>query len=335
MQQLCFHLDQFKDRLPKKPYCSDNLDYGLMIRPKEISLKYRYIQPNSPYYLHYLVFDLDYESSLSEILYGLVGVPLPNLVVANPNNGRSHILFQLKTPIYTTDASRQKPILYANAIRHKLGELFNADPAYVSLVSKNPVSNYWKTTCLREKPYTLNELARNLDLTWKDVNREIQQDEAIGLGRNCFVFNTARHWAYKEIRKYRGSTYASWLDCVIQHCIGLNQGLTNPMTFGEVKGIAKSIARYCWKKDTYCYQEFIDRQSRKGKLGGIKGGVVRSAKYQPLRIKAKELHLKGLSCRKIANELKVSKSVVASWIKCPSEPKSDISSLGTALNLFS
>ena len=93
MQQLYFHLDQFKDRLPKKPYCSDNLDYGLMIRPKEISLKYKYIQPNSPYYLHYLVFDLDYESSLSEILYGLVGIPLPNLLVANPNNGRSHILF--------------------------------------------------------------------------------------------------------------------------------------------------------------------------------------------------------------------------------------------------
>ena len=98
------------------------------------------------------------------------------------------------------------------------------------------------------------------------------------------------------------------------------------MNFGEVKGIAKSILLYCWKKDAYCYQEFIDRQSRKGKLGGIKGGVVRSAKYQPLRVKAKELHLQGLSCRKIANELKVSKSVVASWIKCPSEPKSDISS---------
>ena len=65
MQQLSFLLDQFQDRLPKKPYCSDNLDYGLIIRPKEISLKYKYIQPNSPYYLHYLVFDLDYESSLS------------------------------------------------------------------------------------------------------------------------------------------------------------------------------------------------------------------------------------------------------------------------------
>ncbi len=40
------------------------------------------------------------------------------------------------------------------------------------------------------------------------------------------------------------------------------------MQYNEIKGIAKSISRYCWKKDAYCYQEFIDRQSRKGALGG-------------------------------------------------------------------
>ncbi len=270
MEQLSFLLDQFQDRLPRKPYCTNDLDFGLIIRPKEVSLKYKYIQPNSPYYLHYLIFDLDYDASLAEILYDLVGIPLPNLLVANPENGRSHILFQLKVPIYTTDASRQKPILYANAIQQKLLELFKADPAYVGLVAKNPFSDSWKTYCLRDKPYSLNELAKNLELSWKDANKEIKQDDAIGLGRNCFVFHTARHWAYKEVRQYRGSTYTAWLDCVVKHCSGLNQGLNQPMTHGEVKGIAKSIARYCWKKDAYCYQEFIDRQSRKGTVGGKK-----------------------------------------------------------------
>ena len=48
----------------------------------------------------------------------------------------------------------------------------------------------------------------------------------------------------------------------------MNQGLIAPMQYNELKGIAKSISRYCWKKDAYCYQEFIDRQTRKGKLGG-------------------------------------------------------------------
>lgn len=54
----------------------------------------------------------------------------------------------------------------------------------------------------------------------------------------------------------------------MDHCLKLNEGITKPMQYNEIKGIAKSISRYCWKKDAYCYQEFIDRQSRKGALGG-------------------------------------------------------------------
>ena len=114
----------------------------------------------------------------------------------------------------------------------------------------------------------MNELANKLEINWKEANQPIQQDEAVGLGRNCYVFHTARFWAYKEIRKFRGSTYNAWFECVLKHCERLNRGLTAPMQYNELKGIAKSISRYCWKKDAYCYQEFIDRQTRKGKLGG-------------------------------------------------------------------
>lgn len=57
---------------------------------------------------------------------------------------------------------------------------------------------------------------------------------------------------------------------MIAHCTSLNEGLPEPMTFNEVKGIARSISRYCWRKDGYYYQEFIDRQSRKGAIGGKK-----------------------------------------------------------------
>ena len=57
---------------------------------------------------------------------------------------------------------------------------------------------------------------------------------------------------------------------MIDHCLKLNKGITEPMQYNEVKCIAKSISRYCWKKDAYYYQEFIDRQSRKGAIGGKK-----------------------------------------------------------------
>ena len=128
---------------------------------------------------------------------------------------------------------------------------------------------------LEKKPYTLTELSSKLDIDWQEAKKTPQQHEAIGLGRNCYIFHTARHWAYVEIRKYRGKTYNIWLQAVIDHCLKLNEGITEPMQYNEIKGIAKSISRYCWKKDAYYYQEFIDRQSRKGKLGGVKSGEVR------------------------------------------------------------
>ena len=57
---------------------------------------------------------------------------------------------------------------------------------------------------------------------------------------------------------------------MIKHCLSVNEAFLEPLPYSEVKATAKSIATYCWKKDAYCYQEFIDRQSRKGTLGGKK-----------------------------------------------------------------
>ena len=61
----------FIGNLPTKPYCTDDLSTGLKIRPRDTALAFKYIQPNSPFYQHYFVLDLDYESAMSEILYSL------------------------------------------------------------------------------------------------------------------------------------------------------------------------------------------------------------------------------------------------------------------------
>lgn len=268
--QLSLALDSFQETLPKKPYCTNDLSQGLLIRPKEMAIKFKYLQPDHPYYQNYLILDLDYESSLIEILYSMVGVPLPNLLVENKENGRSHIFFNLKTPIYKTNASKLKPIIYANAILKRLQALFNADVGYSGLIAKNPLNQHWIAHTLRSTPYSLNELADKLEIDWKEANKPVKQSDAIGLGRNCYIFHTARFWAYKAVREFRGKTYNQWLQTVIDHCLKLNEGITEPMQYGEIKGISKSIARYCWKRDGYAYQEFIDRQRRKGALGGKK-----------------------------------------------------------------
>lgn len=266
-------LEHLTENLPKKPWCTDLKGTGLLVRPKEIAIKYKYIQLNSPYYQKYIILDLDYEHSLAEILFNRVGIPLPNFVTANFVGGRSHIVFELEEPIYKTDASRLKVIEFAHAIIQRLQELFDADVAYSGTITKNPASLNWRVTELRKKPYSLRELAEKIDLPPKPKffkKEKISRHEAIGLGRNCYVFHTACPFAYQEIRAYRGKTYKQWETAMIAHCVSLNEGLPEPMTFNEVKGIAKSISRYCWRKDGYYYQEFIDRQSRKGAIGGKK-----------------------------------------------------------------
>ena len=311
MQELSLCLEQFTDKLPNKPYCTNNLEHGLLIRPKAVAVTYKYSQPDHPYYQSYLILDLDYESSLSEILYSMTGIPLPNLLIENKDNGRSHIFFTLKTPIYKTDASRLKPITYANAVLRRLQSLFNADVGYSGLIAKNPLHEKWRVYTLRKTPYTLSELADKLEIDWKEANKPIKQDEAVGLGRNCFVFHTVRFWAYTAVREYRGKTYNQWLQSVIDHCLKLNEGITEPMQYGEIKGIAKSIARWVWKRDGYAYQEFIDRQTRKGQLGGKAKGEAYNAKRKlAVRLKAD-----GMNNTQIAKQLGVDRRSVIRWFQ--------------------
>ena len=311
MQQLNLGLELFTDRFPNKPYCSDDLNLGLQIRPKSLALLKRYIQPNHPYYTHFFVFDLDYPTAYVGLFYSMVGVPTPNLIVENPENGHAHYIYQLKTPIYNTNASNDKPIKYGNAVYLALRDVLNADVNYSGLITKNAVHKHWRTHVLREQPYTLDQLSERLDLTTRQINKDIKIDEAVGLGRNCCVFHTVRHWAYVEVRQYRAKSFNQWLEAVIAQCCSVNAQFTAPMQYNEVKGIAKSIARWVWKRDGYAYQEFIDRQTRKGQLGGKAKG----ASYNAKRKQAVALRAKGMSYTEIADKLNVSRRSVIYWCK--------------------
>lgn len=313
MQPSKIVLDHFINTIPKKPYASDDLMYGVKIYSKDAALRKVYLQPNHPYYLHNIVFDLDYSASLVEILYSKTGIPLPNLIVENKENGRSHAIYYLKTPVFKTDASRHKPIIYLNAIQRTLQHVLDADVNYTGLICKNPLNDRWRTSTLRHTPYSLDELANKLEIDWKQISKPIKQNEAVGLGRNCYLFHTARLWAYVAIRKHRGKTYGAWLQSVLDHCLKLNESITDPLGYNEVRGIAKSISRYCWKRDPHCYAMFIERQTLKGRKGGLKGGVARSAQYSDLRLQAKQLHEQGLTQVQIAQILNISTRTLRNW----------------------
>ena len=307
--------EQFANKLPRKPWCTNEKGQPLLVRPKELAISYSYIQPNSPFYQNYFILDLDYEAAIADILFERSGIPLPNLVTSNFHNGKAHIIFELETPIYKTDASRQNVIAFAHAILKRLQQLFDADIGYTGVITKNPLSSQWRVTELRKKPYSLYELAEKIDLPKNKYEKpNIKLDEAIGLGRNCYIFYTACPFAYVEIRKYRGKTYKQWEKAMIAHCMTLNEGLSEPLGYNEIKCIAKSISRFCWKKDGYCYQEFIERQRYKGKLGNKVSVQVRKNKASERKEKALELKNSGKTVKEIALECEVNERTIRRWL---------------------
>lgn len=303
----------FRDLLPQKPYCSDDPSlYGMKIQTKDKAIAFAHIQPNHPYYIHNLVFDLDY-AVIPDFMYSMVGFPLPNIITENPQNGHAHVIYQLETPIYKTNASRPKPIMYGAAIERALERMLVADTAYPGLITKNPCSDKWNVYTPREKPYTLGELAELLELNQQDVSKPIKPSEARDLGRNCCMFEDVRHWAYEEVRNHRYNGYRNWYATVLLHCTDYNTRFNIPMKPGEVRNIARSIANYCQRNDPKYYQEFIKRQTLKSKLGASKGGKARSSKYTAQREQAIVMKDSGSSYTEIATHLGVSRRTVIRW----------------------
>ena len=168
MQQLAFDLFA-EDRLPRKPYCSDDLAHGLLVRPLHIALEKRYIQPNPPGMAGYLAFDLDRADSGAAWMD--CNAPRPNVIIKNPDNGHSHYLYALENAVCTTSAARLQPLRYLSAIERAIATELQADPGYSGLIIKNPLHRHWQTIITETTPYSMAALASRLDLTTRLTRR--------------------------------------------------------------------------------------------------------------------------------------------------------------------
>ena len=73
----------FIDKLANRPYCTDDLNYGLTIRNKLVAKEKKYIQANQPYLINWLCFDIDYPCIL-ETTFEEKFLPAPNFMIVNP-----------------------------------------------------------------------------------------------------------------------------------------------------------------------------------------------------------------------------------------------------------
>lgn len=309
-------LKQFYDDLPKNPYCTD--EKGTCYpRHKKNAIQRAYIQPNHPQFIKWLCFDIDDPNAL--FAYHDNHLPRPQFTARNPSNGHAHYCYRLTLPVPMWGNAHSKPIEYLQAIYRALALAMGADLSYGGNLIKNPFSSLHEIYITGAKPsYTLEELAQSLDLT---KPAELTADNDDHFGRNCATFHHTRHKAYPIADKLNEKELLRQVLTIAQE---FNAKFDSPMLPNEIYHIARSITRYCKSPKFGAYsaksnEKFSRMQScrvkRANKKGACnKGGLARSANYNDQRTQAQKLRAEGLSIRKIAELLKVSKTSVQKWI---------------------
>jgi hypothetical protein len=277
---------------------------AMRIAGRDVALKFKYIQPNSPTHRYSIVLDIDARESA--LIWYDAGLPPPNLTIANPENGRTHQIYLLKTPVRTTPDARIRPQVYCDAIESAYMQRINqfveatgfhsrygrsgADTGYVGLICKNPIHEHWITKSYNDAPYELDELAEYIPTTKGERKSRGGVDAYAENGRNCRLFTDARQWLIGAQRA------AGYPDCNVLYEMTLNYALNaNSALFrhhergilgvNDVKSIARSISKYHYVN--YTERGFSEWQSRNGKRSGEsrrKGSLTEAKPWESLGI---------------------------------------------------
>lgn len=249
----------FRERIPAKPYCTNDPARGLRVLPADIATRYRHIQPNGPMMCGWLVFDLDFAGAA--FAWDDNGLPVPTITAINPANSHAHLFYGLESPVALSDAAHDAPIRYAAAVQAAFRSKLGADPGYAGLIAKNPLCPDWKVIPVG-KIYELGELAEYVHLP-----KSRPSAQQTGLGRNCTLFDELRAWAYRNVlvEKRNGADFAYWLAVTTAQASRLNS-FSVPLAGDEMHSIAKSVAKWTWSNFTDARLSEI--QSARGKLGG-------------------------------------------------------------------
>lgn len=311
-QKPATQIELFRDNLPRKPYCTDNLEFGLSIRPKTTAIARKILQHNKPAEVRWLVFDCDYPDALGKINSN--NLPIPNIFVSNPANGHSHIFYGLNVPVVRTDAGRYNPLRYLASVEYAICKALEADAGYAGLVSKNPLHKHWRTTIHNPNSYELGELAEYLTLPAKLPKKAKTQ----GLGRNCTIFEEVRFIAYENVLKFRiESTKEAFAGFILSTCQSVNAGFPSGLDLKEVERIAKSISKWTWKHYTkrWTDEHFSKVQAKRGRAGGLKSGTTRASKNEEKRLTALQMRADGYTQNQIAEGLEVNQATISRWLK--------------------
>lgn len=287
-------------RLPKRPYCSNDLSSGLSIRPLHQALQRRYIQLNRPDWISWLIFDVDRPAAA--FAWDDSNLPPPTWTTTS-RSGNAHLVYGLAHPVYSGDARFRKPFAFVEAIRSAVGAKLGSDPNFSGLITQNPLHPSWLTTApAGDRLYSLGDF-----LEWVDLSSPRQAKPKLDQGgsRNCLLFDGLRRAAYEHALSSRlaGLTEDAWGAFVL--CLAEAQNLSvPPLPASEIRSIAKSVSRWVWRHYTgrLSGEAFARRQSHRGQQNG------KAKRDQGLALLAA-----GGSPEQVMTQLSVSRASVYRW----------------------
>jgi hypothetical protein len=256
------------DRLPRRPYCADDLSGGLRIRSLAQALTKPYIQINRPYLRIWSIFDVDRPGAA--VAWEDAMLPPPAWAAVNRENGHAHIVYGLSAPVLVDSPDmRQAPLRYLCAVEAAFRAKLDADSGYAGLITKNPVHPLWRVLRGPQRGYELGELAEYVDLP-KHLPR--RKPEEVGLGRNVTLFDWLRHYAYRQIRHYKGDVrnFVVWQAHLNNKALLRNGDFQHPLDGKEVWHIARSVSKWTWRRFDISASDarFSDLQAHRGTLSG-------------------------------------------------------------------
>lgn len=233
--------------------------------------------------------------------------------------GKCHCIYLLKKPVYRNREDKTAEIYY-DAVKRLLIEKFAADTGYVGMIIKNPFNIIDYETIFNSseelKLFELKELADAIQLP-KRTNKDKAKIKARYEGRNVSIFDAVREEFYEKLNKFSKSIELE--NSILERCIELSYYVTNeygePLPFSEIKSIAKSIAKYCWKMKSGRIPDFLDYRSEKGRLkadkrreNSIKNRCKKSEeKYNILKNTLESENMNEISINKLAEKHKVTR----------------------------
>ena len=251
----------FPELIPLKPYCANELGQGIWIWPRHRALTCLHVQFNHPAVVRWLVVDIDRRGGYLADEDALL--PAFNIVMVNPDNGHAHAAYVLDVPVGRHDAAHLKPLKLLAAVERGLTRRLGGDRGYAGLLSKNPLHSHWTVEWRRDDPYSLEVLSGWLT---KEDMRPDPMRASFGLGRNCAIFDELRALAYRDVLTFKqsGRSEEAWRRHLFNVAWTMNGQFPDPLGDLEVRGIAKSVAKWTWRHFTE--DRFATIQSKRAQL---------------------------------------------------------------------